>query len=172
MGCRAPCLRIEPAARKPHHSEAPSAFVPRAPTPVSCAVFLTRWNLRCLTSRHPLGGPRGLRGGHRCAGPRPSTGWDVVSPVARPMGKLPCSRIRKAQKEREGTRPHPANKKRRSVARGIAAPAEDDRSASRTPRPEPRSLAASASYEDATWLILPVVICLSQRLSHACVSMN
>lgn len=25
---------------------------------------------------------------------------------------------------------------------------------------------------DATWLILPVVICLSQRLSHACVSMN
>ncbi|KAG9438682.1 hypothetical protein H6P81_021371 [Aristolochia fimbriata] len=26
--------------------------------------------------------------------------------------------------------------------------------------------------EDATWLILPVVICLSQRLSHACVSMN
>ena len=23
-----------------------------------------------------------------------------------------------------------------------------------------------------TWLILPVVICLSQRLSHACVSIN
>lgn len=28
------------------------------------------------------------------------------------------------------------------------------------------------SLMDATWLILPVVICLSQRLSHACVSMN
>ena len=28
------------------------------------------------------------------------------------------------------------------------------------------------SVTDATWLILPVVICLSQRLSHACVSMN
>lgn len=27
-------------------------------------------------------------------------------------------------------------------------------------------------FEVATWLILPVVICLSQRLSHACVSMN
>lgn len=26
--------------------------------------------------------------------------------------------------------------------------------------------------KNATWLILPVVICLSQRLSHACVSMN
>ncbi|KAI8530301.1 hypothetical protein RHMOL_Rhmol11G0046000 [Rhododendron molle] len=25
---------------------------------------------------------------------------------------------------------------------------------------------------NATWLIMPVVICLSQRLSHACVSMN
>ena len=25
---------------------------------------------------------------------------------------------------------------------------------------------------NVTWLILPVVICLSQRLSHACVSMN
>ena len=26
--------------------------------------------------------------------------------------------------------------------------------------------------EEDTWLILPVVICLSQRLSHACVSIN
>jgi hypothetical protein len=25
---------------------------------------------------------------------------------------------------------------------------------------------------EATWSILPVVICLSQRLSHACLSMN
>ena len=32
--------------------------------------------------------------------------------------------------------------------------------------------AASASARNATWLILPVVICLSQRLSHACVRMN
>ena len=31
---------------------------------------------------------------------------------------------------------------------------------------------APASTRNATWLILPVVICLSQRLSHACVSMN
>ena len=42
-----------------------------------------------------------------------------------------------------------------------------------------RSLTAPAgkgrralSLRIATWLILPVVICLSQRLSHACVSMN
>jgi hypothetical protein len=35
-----------------------------------------------------------------------------------------------------------------------------------------RSCAVPASRMNATWLILPVVICLSQRLSHACVSMN
>ena len=35
-----------------------------------------------------------------------------------------------------------------------------------------RARAAPASVRNATWLILPVVICLSQRLSHACVSMN
>lgn len=28
----------------------------------------------------------------------------------------------------------------------------------------------SFSLEEAPWLILPVVICLSQRLSHACLS--
>ena len=27
-------------------------------------------------------------------------------------------------------------------------------------------------YKVATWLILPVVICLSQRLSHACLSIS
>ena len=32
--------------------------------------------------------------------------------------------------------------------------------------------AVPTSRRNATWLILPVVICLSQRLSHACVSMN
>ena len=32
--------------------------------------------------------------------------------------------------------------------------------------------AVPTSRWNATWLILPVVICLSQRLSHACVSMN
>ena len=30
----------------------------------------------------------------------------------------------------------------------------------------------SRPHEGATWLILPVVICLSQRLSHACLSVN
>lgn len=33
-----------------------------------------------------------------------------------------------------------------------------------------RAHATPASMRNATWLILPVVICLSQRLSHACLS--
>ena len=33
-------------------------------------------------------------------------------------------------------------------------------------------LCAGRKKETVTWLILPVVICLSQRLSHACVSIN
>ena len=74
MGCRAPCLRIEPAARSPRHSRSPSAERPRALTPVSCVAFLTRRNLCCLTPRHPPGGPRGPRGGLSCAGPRPLRG--------------------------------------------------------------------------------------------------
>ena len=38
-------------------------------------------------------------------------------------------------------------------------------------RPAPRVVPSSSALV-ATWLILPVVICLSQRLSHACLSTN
>ena len=33
-------------------------------------------------------------------------------------------------------------------------------------------IAAAMFWKVVTWLILPVVICLSQRLSHACLSIN
>ncbi|KAH7663416.1 hypothetical protein IHE45_14G053600 [Dioscorea alata] len=36
----------------------------------------------------------------------------------------------------------------------------------------PRRRPSVVARDGATWLILPVVICLSQRLSHACASMN
>ena len=48
---------------------------------------------------------------------------------------------------------------------------QHDRRARPTDAPADRGRRAS-SRRVATWLILPVVICLSQRLSHACVSMN
>jgi hypothetical protein len=34
------------------------------------------------------------------------------------------------------------------------------------------SALSGARFGTVTWLILPVVICLSQRLSHACLSIN
>ena len=39
-------------------------------------------------------------------------------------------------------------------------------------RARPAESAGRARPHGATWLILPVVICLSQRLSHACLSIN
>ncbi|KAH7677064.1 hypothetical protein IHE45_07G057500 [Dioscorea alata] len=36
----------------------------------------------------------------------------------------------------------------------------------------PRRRPPAVALDGATWFILPVVICLSQRLSHACASMN
>ena len=44
------------------------------------------------------------------------------------------------------------------------SPQEDGREKAHQPRPD--------RHRRATWLILPVVICLSQRLSHACLSTN
>ena len=44
-----------------------------------------------------------------------------------------------------------------------------------TQRPSPRTEKEAWDFEKkmvVTWLILPVVICLSQRLSHACLSIN
>jgi hypothetical protein len=35
-----------------------------------------------------------------------------------------------------------------------------------------KEMTFGTAFKIATWLILPVVICLSQRLSHACLSIN
>ena len=40
------------------------------------------------------------------------------------------------------------------------------------PREGPRTRRPSRARKIVTWLILPVVICLSQRLSHACLSIS
>ncbi|KAL2246338.1 UNVERIFIED_CONTAM: hypothetical protein Sindi_2902000 [Sesamum indicum] len=54
---------------------------------------------------------------------------------------------------------------------GLCLPRKQAFSASCERRPPPfwaRPMRAAESVRNATWLILPVVICLSQRLSHAC----
>ncbi|KAL2247935.1 UNVERIFIED_CONTAM: putative mitochondrial protein, partial [Sesamum indicum] len=55
---------------------------------------------------------------------------------------------------------------------GLCLPRKQAFGASCERRPPPfwaRPMRAAESVRNATWLILPVVICLSQRLSHACV---
>lgn len=39
-------------------------------------------------------------------------------------------------------------------------------------RPETKGLSTLIRSPSATWLILPVVICSAQRLSHACLSIR
>ncbi|KAL2247917.1 UNVERIFIED_CONTAM: hypothetical protein Sindi_2644000 [Sesamum indicum] len=54
---------------------------------------------------------------------------------------------------------------------GLCLPRKQAFGASCERRPPPfwaRPMRAAGSVRNATWLILPVVICLSQRLSHAC----
>jgi hypothetical protein len=64
-------------------------------------------------------------------------------------------------------RPPPPPRPRGGAA---AALTHDERARARPPRG--RAARPRSPRGRATWLILPVVICLSQRLSHACVSMN
>ena len=44
--------------------------------------------------------------------------------------------------------------------------------ANHTPPPTPHPPKSESVFYGVTWLILPVVICLSQRLSHACLSIS
>lgn len=101
-------------------------------------------------------------------------------------GRRECSRMRKT----DSGGGNPSSTPGETDARPPCRPKERRRPSCRADRPPmPRSRSphvdrggqgtggsfgrgATASPTDATWLILPVVICLSQRLSHACVSMN
>ena len=80
------------------------------------------------------------------------SGEDVCNPLSRYASVVRCEARLRASK--------------RSVSEGPSAGLP-------TVRRSPTFGRASVSTARAvTWLILPVVICLSQRLSHACLSMN
>ena len=156
--------------------DAPSASVyPNVPSrplrvhSVSCVAYLSK-GIRRSRSSLSAPSPRGLRGGRQarpvfpaglaqslgCLGPR--CAMPVLSDAeryARAWGLL----------QQTGS-VRPSNAFCPST-RTTAVPVS-------SPRPNGPSgvVRASASRRNATWLILPVVICLSQRLSHACVSMN
>ncbi|CAA6655156.1 unnamed protein product [Spirodela intermedia] len=105
------------------------------------------------------GDHRGARGGASCG-----AGWGRLGALLRSHRRHPPTpRVGRLSSL------DPPARARRSNDRGV-----------RTPRNPPSASAvgwsgaarAGVAGGRATWLILPVVICLSQRLSHACVSMN
>ena len=81
-GCRAPCLRIEPAAHAPHHSRPQARHALRA-TPVSCVAFPSRRNLSRLSLEGFARRPRGPRSELEGRRPRPpASRRDPRSPLA------------------------------------------------------------------------------------------
>jgi hypothetical protein len=118
--------------------------------PVSSSCCASRGRGTGWTSKHP---PCSTSRAHSCA--------------LRSLGHADVLDLSDAE-DRLGTRSRP-----------LFTPKNKAFYASRGRRPFPfwsslpaRLMRRSASVRNATWLILPVVICLSQRLSHACVSMN
>ncbi|KAL2225744.1 UNVERIFIED_CONTAM: hypothetical protein Sindi_3096000 [Sesamum indicum] len=136
----------------------PSALLPW-PRSVSCAAYPSRRhsivpNVPFSPCAAPLGAAaRGGPQGARCV-PRPRTA--ARARVVGPLRRRPISRMRNTRWVR---------------GLGLCLPRKQAFGASCERRPPPfwaRPMRAAGSVRNATWLILPVVICLSQRLSHAC----
>ncbi|CAA6675698.1 unnamed protein product [Spirodela intermedia] len=108
---------------------------------------------RAGRGRPPRGAGRCARGGGVSA---PSSAPHRRHPPPHPLGSVV-------------SRPRPAGARARSNDRRRADPRNP---ASASAVGVVGAARAGVAGGRATWLILPVVICLSQRLSHACVSMN
>jgi hypothetical protein len=139
------------------------------------------------------GGARGAAGGAQgpCAaggfGGRLAAGHAPAEPMGAPGAPGGFARGSEAPRGRAAGRRSPPGG-RRPAGRGGAARGHTDARpvaalgaaggagagasrGARRPRP-PLTLPAHAVRTGVTWLILPVVICLSQRLSHACLSIS
>ena len=81
--------------------------------------------------------------------------WSGEIPIGKRRKGFPLTR-RTSMRSRRGVGPDNIVR----VRWGAPAPIQRDRPAQ------------AGQSRAATWLILPVVICLSQRLSHACLSIN
>ena len=105
---------------------------------------------------------------------------DAWPPRAQTLGRLALRRLAASAHEVSARslrcgmlRMDVRSRPRSSKLHASSLDANDRRTRLGRPRPrEGRVMRAPVSGRNATWLILPVVICLSQRLSHACVSMN
>ncbi|KAG8611663.1 hypothetical protein MANES_S054416v8 [Manihot esculenta] len=125
----------------------------------SCVAYPQKRNSKVLMSIFSLCAPFGARSGPRSCIRVPS--MPLLAAVAH--GLSLCSRMRNVMREDGVFSFHKPNYPIGNRTTG--APVSN-------PRHAGASVRATTSRRNATWLILPVVICLSQRLSHACVSMN
>ena len=130
----------------------------------------------------PVGTQR-ARPRRRAAG-SPGALSDSMPPlIGRGAGAVPPRRPRSPATRARAPSPGRGRRKDAAVARppGAVPPIEpplpprsqwpgEQRAAAKGGAPRWRPTAVAR--DGATWLILPVVICLSQRLSHACASMN
>ena len=162
VGMLDPCSGSDNIPRKPLQSSAQArSCLGRGRFPVLHThregIPLSRTS-RFRPALHPSGPRRGvdLKAPAVSHVPRTAARARVVGPLRR----RPISRMRNTRWVR---------------GLGLCLPRKQAFGASCERRPPPfwaRPMRAAGSVRNATWLILPVVICLSQILSHACVSMN
>ena len=152
------CWSIELLALDPFQSRPESGSRLGATNGFLCCIP-TEAEFESLMSIFSLCAPFGARSGPRSCIRVPS--MPLLAAVAH--GLSLCSRMRNVMREDGVFSFHKPNYPIGNRTTG--APVSN-------PRHAGASVRATTSRRNATWLILPVVICLSQRLSHACVSMN
>ena len=135
-----------------------------------------------LVRRSPQGAPRGADVRGACPqrwtrpGVRPRTRWGTGGPARPGVGRRggTARRTPAAGRADGWTGAEEGGAGRATSLPPLPSPLPQRRRKA-TPRPRPGARPAgdeARGSADATWLILPVVICLSQRLSHACASIS
>ena len=168
-----PAVCSEPSPSSPLHSLPGRRGTPGIPIMFLCCLPVCYGNVAFTSPSPPPARLTAERDGPRCvsrADMRPSdpgkAAWRTGGASAPGCGK---------QSRAAGT-PFPAPMRTEDRRRPCAVrPGPRPPPGAKHPggaRAKDRARCATASPRNATWLILPVVICLSQRLSHACVSMN
>ena len=148
-------------------TRSPSAPSRQVPTPAAGGGPTGRGAAPAAEGGGPTRAPEREAGGpHRTW--RPAARRDRGERRSRAAGPSPRAR----EREREPPAGRRERGPRRPAARGLRRRGPDGRGAAeQSGGPPPRRGGRRVpAPQGATWLILPVVICLSQRLSHACLS--
>lgn len=158
---QAPCNGIDLPAHKASHYRVPE-LVSRTLRRWLLCVLPVVWQLLDLRSPTLPTMASEVVGGALSSPHVPPASLTSGSGSARQV--LPCSRVQCSSVVPSGCPLVAPSLSSKNDARGTSCAA--------LPSVPCRGARTMTSLRDVTWLILPVVICLSQRLSHACVSMN